>query len=102
MGKEIWIGARYIAGLAFMTLGLIALVFADGVKNFGPWPSYWVLVLSYSAMARFDLLLRQQNMIPPWLLKWKLAVSGIIAVSLLLGVLKGNYLEKNAQRLIFE
>lgn len=102
LSKGFWVGARYAVGLAFITLGVTALILADGVSNWGPWPSYWVLVASYTFMAGFDLALRKNQMIPPWLLKWKVAVSGIIVASLLLGVLKGGYLERNFKALIFE
>uniref|UniRef100_A0A7S4UPQ6 Uncharacterized protein n=1 Tax=Alexandrium monilatum TaxID=311494 RepID=A0A7S4UPQ6_9DINO len=97
-----WFGARAFAGVALVTVGVVGLVLADGVGQLGPWPSYWVLLSSYTCMGLFDICLHRRQMIPPWLLRWKIAVSGIIAASLLLGVLKGKYLEHNAQRLIFE
>jgi len=97
-----WSAARAVAGVFFMAAGFVGLVLADGVGKLGPWPSYWLLISTYSAMAGFDTVLHSQRFIPPWLLKWKLAVSGIIVASLLLGVVKGNYLERNAMQLILE
>lgn len=79
--------------------GAASLILADGQS---PWSSYWLLVATYSGMAVFDVALHGQHMTPPWLLRWKLAVSSLIVLSLLLGVLKGSYLERNAARLIQE
>lgn len=97
-----WSAARAFGGAGLMAAGVAGLVLADGVGQLGPWPSYWLLLTSYASMAAFDLALHRRQMIPHWLLKWKLAVSTIIALSLLLGVVKGKYLERNAQRLILE
>lgn len=98
-----WFGARAAAGPIFVTLGVAALALADGVPGFpkmGPWPSYCLLMCSFAGMAAFDTALHARQMLPPWLLKWKLGVSGLIVASLLLGVLKGRYLEANARELI--
>jgi len=100
--QSVWITARGVVGVSLFSAGVTALILADGVGNWGPWPSYWLLATSYSSMAAFDLALFQRQLLPPWLLKWKITLSGIIVASLLLGVLKGKYLENNAQRLIFE
>ena len=91
--------ARTLGGLALMTAGVVALILADGTR-LGPWPSYWVLVGAYSSMAAFDVALHRKQMIPVWLLKWKLGLTTVIVLSLLLGVLKGKYLERNARQLI--
>merc|ERR1711974_285119 len=91
--------ARTFGGLVFVIAGVTALIFADGVGRIGPWPSYGVLVAAYASMAVFDVVLHRQQMIPVWLLKWKLGLSTIIVLSLLLGVLKGKYLERNARQL---
>eukprot|EP00929_Paragymnodinium_shiwhaense_P048881 TRINITY_DN24679_c0_g1_i5.p1 TRINITY_DN24679_c0_g1~~TRINITY_DN24679_c0_g1_i5.p1 ORF type:complete len:185 (-),score=8.14 TRINITY_DN24679_c0_g1_i5:138-692(-) len=97
-----WITARSAVGVALMLTGAASLVLADGVGKMGPWPSYWTLVAGYTGMAAFDFALHHRRMIPPWLLRWKMGVSGVIVASLLFGVLKGKYLEKNAKRLILE
>eukprot|EP00930_Biecheleria_cincta_P003543 TRINITY_DN104482_c0_g1_i1.p1 TRINITY_DN104482_c0_g1~~TRINITY_DN104482_c0_g1_i1.p1 ORF type:complete len:269 (-),score=40.77 TRINITY_DN104482_c0_g1_i1:9-815(-) len=100
--QGIWVAARALAAVVFVSAGAAGLALADGVAGMGPWPSYWLLVAGYSGMAAFDLVLFRQRMIPPWLLKWKLGISALIVASLLLGVIKGKYLEANAHKLIFE
>merc|ERR1712194_509940 len=71
-----------------------------GMPKLGPWPSYWVLISAFSGMGAFDVALHRRQMLPPWLLKWKLGISALIVSSLLLGVVKGQYLERNATALI--
>jgi len=102
MAGGMWIGARLASGLVFFAAGVVSLILADGVGSLGSWPSYWVLCGSYASMPIVDWALHHQRMIPPWLLRWKLVVGGIIGAALLFGVLKGNYLERNATRLIME
>ncbi|CAK8990197.1 unnamed protein product [Durusdinium trenchii] len=97
-----WIFCRTLAGPMGVTLGALGLVLADGVAGLGPWPSYWLMIICYSGMSSFDVALARRKLLPPWLLKWKLGISGLIVASLFFGVLKGRYLEKNAQRLILE
>lgn len=103
LSNDLWFAARMAAGPIFVTLGVLGLMLADGVPGapkLGPWPSYWVLIASFTGMGAFDVALHKQRMLPPWLLKWKLGISGLIISSLLLGVLKGQYLERNATQLI--
>eukprot|EP00439_Symbiodinium_sp_Y106_P053716 s1281_g7.t1 len=69
-----WILARTLAGGAFMLAGVTGLVLADGLNGMGPWPSYWLLIFCYSGMPFFDVALTRRQMLPPWLLKWKLGV----------------------------
>lgn len=98
-----WFAARTAALPIFVLLGFVGLALADGVPGapkMGPWPSYWILIGSFTGMGAFDLALHQRQMIPPWLLKWKLGISFLIISSLLLGVLKGQYLERNATSII--
>lgn len=98
-----WFAARALAGPLLMTAGVAGLALADGVPGWpklGPWPSYWVMSTSFAGMAAFDVALHKRQMLPPWLLKWKLGISGLIVASLLLGVVKGRYLERNAHELI--
>merc|ERR550534_3611133 len=99
-----WFLARTAAGPIFVALGVAGLALADGVpglpREWGPWPSYVLLITSFGGMAIFDAALHARQMLPPWLLKWKVGVSGLITASLLLGVLKGRYLERNAHELI--
>lgn len=102
LSRKAWFTARTAAGVAFMMAGVVALVIADGVGQLGPWPSYWLLIGAYGAMAAFDTALHSRQMLPPWLKKWKLGLSAVIVASLLLGVLKGTYLERNATRLVME
>eukprot|EP00747_Dinoflagellata_sp_TGD_P168994 gnl/TRDRNA2_/TRDRNA2_196763_c0_seq1.p1 gnl/TRDRNA2_/TRDRNA2_196763_c0~~gnl/TRDRNA2_/TRDRNA2_196763_c0_seq1.p1 ORF type:complete len:266 (+),score=20.34 gnl/TRDRNA2_/TRDRNA2_196763_c0_seq1:98-799(+) len=104
VSSSAWVVVRYAAGAALLTAGVASLILADGIPGqaTGPWPSYWLLVAAYTGMTGVDYLLHERRMIPPWLLKWKLGLSTIIVVSLLLGVLKGRWLESNAQRLIME
>lgn len=92
---------RTIGGLFFFASGVAALILADGT-HLGPWPAYWVLLGAYSSMAAFDVALHRKQMIPVWLLKWKLGLTTVIVLSLLLGVIKGKYLETNARNLIME
>lgn len=103
LSSGFWYAARLAAGPIAVTLGVLGLALADGVPGLpklGPWPSYWVLLSSFGAMAAFDVALHRRQMLPPWLLKWKLGISGLIVASLLLGVLKGQYLERHARDLI--
>lgn len=103
LSEGVWFSARMLAGPLFVTLGVLGLVLADGVPgapNLGPWPSYWLLIGSFVGMSGFDVALHRHRMLPPWLLKWKLGISGLIVCSLLLGVVKGQYLERNATQLI--
>lgn len=93
--------ARTLVGLVLFSAAVASLILADGTQ-LGPWPSYWVLVAAYSSMAVFDAALHRRQMIPVWLLKWKLGLSAIIVTSLLLGVLKGKYLERNARQIIMD
>lgn len=102
MADGIWAAARTGAGIVLVVAGVVGLIAADGIGKYGPWPSYWVLIASYSSMACFDLALHQRQLMPVWLLKWKLGLTAVIVASLLLGVVKGKYLEQNARRLIFE
>eukprot|EP00933_Yihiella_yeosuensis_P040591 TRINITY_DN34909_c0_g1_i1.p1 TRINITY_DN34909_c0_g1~~TRINITY_DN34909_c0_g1_i1.p1 ORF type:complete len:283 (-),score=37.76 TRINITY_DN34909_c0_g1_i1:95-943(-) len=102
MSQGMLVCARAVMGAVFLTAGVTGLALADGVGGMGPWPSYWLLILSYSGMAAFDLHLHRSHMIPPWLLKWKVGISGLIVASLLFGVMKGKYLEANASKLIWE
>jgi len=96
------VAARATVGVALALAGAASLVLADGVGILGPWPSYCVLIGAYVGMAAFDTMLHSRNMMPPWLLRWKLGLSGLIVGSLVLGVLKGKYLERNARRLVLE
>lgn len=103
LSHGIWFAARTAAGPIFVLVGVTGLALADGVPGMpklGPWPSYWVLITSFTGMAAFDLALHRRQMLPPWLLRWKLGISGLIVASLLLGVLKGQYLEKHATDII--
>lgn len=92
---------RTAAGLVLVACGVSALILADGT-SLGPWPSYWVLIGAYSAMAAFDVGLHRKQLIPVWLLKWKLGLSTVIVLSLVFGVLKGKWLERNARQLIMD
>merc|ERR1712039_38798 len=68
--KKTWNAARAVAGVVLVFAGTASLIFADGVANLGPWPSYWLLIVSYSGMAAFDVALHKQHMVPPWVLRW--------------------------------
>lgn len=92
---------RTIGGLVLFGIGVTSLILADRA-DLGPWPSYWVLVGGYTGMAAFDVVLHRKQMIPFWLLRWKLGLTAVIVTSLLLGVLKGKYLERNAKQLIMD
>mmetsp|Transcript_38834 Transcript_38834/g.103086 ORF Transcript_38834/g.103086 Transcript_38834/m.103086 type:complete len:294 (-) Transcript_38834:127-1008(-) len=97
-----WAASRLCVGVVFMTVGVAGIILADGLGNLGVWPSYWLLAGGYSVMPFLDMVYHKHGMLPPWLLRWKAGVSALIVISLLLGVLKGSYLERNSQRLIFE
>lgn len=97
-----WMGVRTTVGVLLMLTGVTSLVLADNLGNKGVWMCYWVLIGAYSGMAAFDLFLHNQHLIPPWLLKYKGFVSVVIILSLVFGVFKGKYLEKNAMALIME
>lgn len=100
IGDGLWFAFRTTAGLVCVAAAVTGLILADGLAGWGPWPSYWLLILSYSGMVVFDRALHQRQLIPQWLLKWKAGLLSVIGMSLLLGLLKGRYLEHNAQRLI--
>lgn len=101
--QPFWYGARAAIGFAFVILGFSGMALADGIPGapkLGPWPSYGVLMTSFCGLAIFDIALHRRQMIPPWLLKWKMGISGLIIASLLLGIVKGRYLEYHARDLI--
>merc|ERR1712048_1017 len=54
LSKAEWSNARAVGGAALVFAGAASLILADGVSNWGPWPSYWLLVATYSGMAAFD------------------------------------------------
>merc|ERR1712146_86686 len=90
------IAIRAGAGVALLIVVASALLLADGVRDWGPWPSYYALSAGYAGMAVVDVILHDRQLAPPWLLKWKLCLNVVIFLSLLFGVVKGKYLERNA------
>eukprot|EP00811_Abedinium_folium_P000085 NODE_10077_length_1378_cov_5.165468.p1 GENE.NODE_10077_length_1378_cov_5.165468~~NODE_10077_length_1378_cov_5.165468.p1 ORF type:complete len:325 (-),score=56.60 NODE_10077_length_1378_cov_5.165468:294-1268(-) len=98
----LWADARTTVGILCMLTGVTSLVLADNLGNGGVWLSYWTLIAGYAGMAAFDLALHRRRMLPAWLARWKFPVSVLIVLSLLVGVLKGMYLESHAKELIME
>ena len=53
-------------------------------------------------MSGVDLTFHKMKFMPMWVLRYKLALNIITISSLLLGVVKGQYLEKHSQYYIME
>lgn len=84
---------RTLIGIAFFGLGTGTIILADHQ----PWPAYYMLSASFVAMNYVDYAFHNHRMVPPWVFRWKVGFNMIALGSLLIGAVKGQYLERNAE-----
>ncbi len=92
-------GYRTIFGVGLLFATALAIFLADsgqGEEHTSPWPAYLFLVAIYGGMQLFDFWLLKRFLIPSWIYRWKTAQGIVVQMSLISGVLKGRFLEQNA------
>eukprot|EP00397_Hematodinium_sp_SG-2012_P045999 GEMP01051829.1.p1 GENE.GEMP01051829.1~~GEMP01051829.1.p1 ORF type:complete len:218 (-),score=40.64 GEMP01051829.1:932-1585(-) len=89
---------RTMVGLVLFALGTGTIILADH----RPWPAYYTLSATFIAMSYVDHRFHHLGMVPPWVFRWKVGFNVIALGSLLIGVVKGQYLERNAEWYIMQ
>jgi len=84
----------------FVVFGMGGILMTEGgtfLPAYGPWPAYVWIGTGFSVMSVVDFLLLRRFLIPTWIFRWKFMLNIVTLSSLLVGFVKGRYLERHAE-----